>query len=79
MLCILLNPSPDPSAKSKMSQWTDWLHHMRNLSENHTSLEGHTPGHSLSKAAQLLPKDDSATAFKHMMQDVCCEKPPLTI
>ena len=52
---------------------------MGNLSEKHPSPEGHTPGHSLSKATQLLPKDDFATAFKHVMRDVCCEKSPLTI
>ena len=36
---------------------------MGNLLENHPSPEGHTPGHSWSKATQLLPKDDFAPAF----------------
>lgn len=78
MLCTLRNPGPDPSAKSEVSQRTDWMHDMRNLSENHFSPEGHTRGHGLSRATQLLPKDDIATAFKHMMQDLCCEKSSLT-
>lgn len=34
MLCALLTPGSDPSAKTKMSQWTDWVHHMGNLFEN---------------------------------------------
>lgn len=44
MLCTLPNPGPDPSAKSNMSQWTDWVPHMGNLSENHPFPEGHTQG-----------------------------------
>lgn len=78
MLCAFCALAPVPSAKSEMIQHSG-LDVPDGKCESHPSTDRCLPGPDLSKATQLLPKDEFATAFKHMMQALCCEKSRFTI